>query len=328
MRIPNQMAAAALLFVTTTYMFAAEALDTTKTNVAAAGMDKDRLAQIPIRMKEYVDNNKAAGIVTAVARHRHAVSFEAVGYQDLQAKKPMSKDSMFRIASLTKPITCAGVMVLVDEGKISTIDPVEKYLPEYKGLKMKACGARSGYACQSVTPTRPMNIEDLMTHMSGLPAGASPRSTNANTLAELVTLGAKTDLLFEPGTNWNYSNIGIDILGRIIEVVSHESFEGFLDKHLFQPLGMKDTCFFVPSEKQSRLAKLYTQENEGLKLAGAEWGEPQQAKIPHPAGGLVSTAVDILRFNEMMRQKGKLDGRRVLSEAATRVMTISHTGDL
>jgi CubicO group peptidase (beta-lactamase class C family) len=219
-------------------------------------------------------------------------------------------------------------MVLVDEGRVSLVDPVEKYLPEYAGLKVKSCSGRSGYSCQSVAPSRAINIEDLMTHTSGLPAGGPRGNSEPQTLTELVTQGAKSDLLFEPGTHWNYSNIGIDILGRIVEIVSHQPFDEFLRTRIFEPLDMHDTSFFVPADKQSRLATLYTYDHGKLTSAEAEWGAQHRAHIPVPAGGLVSTASDMLRFNEMMRRGGTLDGKRVLSPPAVHLMTISHTGDL
>lgn len=292
-------------------------------------MNAQRLAAIPARMKEYVEANQTAGIVTIVARHGKMASFEAAGYQDLESKKPMRKDSMFRIASLTKPITCAGIMALVDQGRISVIDPVEKFLPEYKGIKVNGCGGRSAYGCTGVAPSRAINIEDLMTHTSGLQGNLDMRGiTPPATLAELASLGAKTQLLFDPGTHWNYSNVGYNVLGRIIEVVSKQPYDQFLEQHIFEPLGMKDTSFFPPDEKLSRLATLYTLTDSGLKRSPNQFGARHGAKIPAPAGGIISTAEDIFRFNMMMRNKGALDGRRVLSSAAVTLMTTSHTGEM
>ena len=234
----------------------------------AAGMNAQRLAAIPARMKEYVDANQTAGTVTIIARHGKVASFEAVGYQDLESKKPMRKDSMFRIASLTKPITCAGIMVLVDEGRISVIDPVEKFLPEYKGIKVRACSGLSAYDCTGVAPSRAINIEDLMMHTSGLEGNVNSHGgTEPATLAELAALGAKTQLLFDPGTHWSYSNVGYNILGRIIEIVSKQPYDAFLEQRIFEPLGMKDTSFFPPDEKLDRLATLYTLTDGGLKRA-------------------------------------------------------------
>jgi CubicO group peptidase (beta-lactamase class C family) len=308
---------------------ATDGLDVKNVDAEAAGLSAQRLSQIPLRMQAYVDAHQTAGTVTIVARHGKIASFEAVGYQDLASKTPMRKDSLFRIASLTKPITCAGIMLLVDEGRLSVIDPVEKFLPEYKGLMISGCQGRSGYECTGAPPSRPINIEDLMAHTSGLPSDLDlPGGALPATLAELAALGAKTQLLFDPGTHWNYSNIGYDLLGRIIEVVAKQPFDVFLEQRIFQPLGMRDTHFFLPDEKWGRLATLYTLTDGALKRASVQLDKAHPPRIPGPAGGLVSTAEDILRFNMMMRNKGTLDGRRVLSSAAVTLMTTSHTGDL
>jgi CubicO group peptidase (beta-lactamase class C family) len=241
----------------------------------------------------------------------------------------MRTDSIFRIASLTKPITCAAIMILADEGKLSPIDPVEKYLPEYRGIKLNPCGSRIGYNCESVSPARPMNIEQLMAHTSGLPSSAPAGNGNEpKTLAELVSHESHSTLLFEPGTEWNYSNVGIDILGRLVEVISGKPFDAFLRERIFAPLGMKDTFFDVPDEKRKRVATLYTYTDGKLQAVPADWGKGTRASIPSPAGGLLSTAADLLRFNEMMRNGGTLDGQRILSSAAVHLMTISHTGEL
>lgn len=304
-------------------------LDTDHPNPKAAGMRSEVLANIPLRMKEFVEAGKTAGVVTILARHGYVASFEAAGYGDLQKKIAMRKDALFRIASLTKPITCAAIMILVDEGRLSLVDPVEKYLPGYRGLKLNPCGTRGAYSCESVLPSHPINIEQLMTHTSGLPNSVSDEKDNPpKTLDELVSRGAKSVLLFEPGTEWNYSNIGIDILGRLVEVISGNPFDAFLRDRIFAPLGMADTYFVVPAEKQSRIATLYTYEDGGLKPVPADWGTSKPTDIPSAAGGLLSTAADMLRFNEMMRNGGTLAGRRILSSAAVHLMTISHTGDL
>src|ERR1700678_1287690 len=194
----------------------------------AAGMDPARLARIPVRMKEFVAAGKTAGVETLVARHGHVASLEAVGFQDIASKTPMRTDTVFRLASVTKPVTCAGIMILVDEGRLSLIDPVEKFLPEFKGLKLNPCGTRGGYNCELVTPSRPVNILDLMTHTSGLPGGAPASGEPPNTLAERVASVHGATLLFEPGTAWNYSNIGIAALGRIIEVAAGQPYDRFL----------------------------------------------------------------------------------------------------
>jgi CubicO group peptidase (beta-lactamase class C family) len=294
-----------------------------KIDAEAAGMSAPRLARIGERMKEFVATGKTAGVVTLVARHGHVASLEAVGYQDLESKTPMRTDTIVRLASVTKPVTCTGIMILVDEGKLSLIDPAEKFLPEFKGLKLNPCGTRSGYNCELVTPSRPVNIMDLMTHTAGLADAAAGRGAPPNTLAERVAGVARGSLIFEPGTAWNYSNLGIAALGRIIEVVTGQPYDRFLAERIFQPLAMKDTFFFVPPDKAKRVASVYRYETDGLKLV--PMAEP---KFPAPEGGLFSTAGDMARFHQMLLEKGTLNGQHILSAAAVEEMTASHTGSM
>jgi CubicO group peptidase (beta-lactamase class C family) len=293
----------------------------------SAGMDKARLARIPVRMKEFVDAGKAAGMVTLVARHGHVAALDAVGWQEIETHKPMLPDSIFRIASLTKPVTCAGIMALVDEGRLSILDPVENYLPEFKGQKANVCGTGSRYNCATSAPSRPINILDLMAHVSGLPGGYPPSATPPATLAERVAAGARLTLLFEPGSAWNYSNVDYATLGRIIEVVSKISYDQFIATRIFEPLGMKDSSYFVVEGKKDRIAAVYTDQKGELKRATSVETE-RGPRIPAPEGGILSTAADLFRFNQMMLNKGTLDGHRVLSAAAVEMMTTSMTGDL
>lgn len=314
-----------LLLASPALIFAGDDFSLAKTGPATVGMSAGRLARIPARMKEFVDSGKAAGIVTAFMRHGRLVSLDAVGYQELESKTPMRTDTIFRIMSLTKPMTSAAVMLLVDEGRISLVDPVEKYLPEFKGQKLNPCGSRVGYHCKPVAPFRPIEIGDLMTHTSGLQGasgGAPPK-----TLAGLVAEGAKTELMFEPGSEWSYSNIGYSALGRIIEVVAGQPYDEFMMQRLFKPLGMVDTFFYVPEDKQGRVAGVYT--DTGGKLQREPMTFPQRgSSIPGPAGGLFSTAADLLRFEELMRNKGTLNGSQILSVAAVELLTTSQTGKI
>ena len=312
-----------LLLGCTLAALAADSFSIGKIDPGAAGMDPARLARIPIRMKEFVAAGKTAGVVTLVARHGHVASLEAVGYQDLETKTPMRTDTLFRLASVTKPVTCAGIMILVDEGRVSLIDPAEKFLPEFKGLKLNPCGTRAGYNCELVTPSRPVNILDLMTHTSGLPGSTPGGGTPPSTLAERVAAVHWTALLFEPGTAWNYSNIGIAALGRIVEVVTSQPYDRFLAERIFQPLAMKDTFFFVPPDKANRVASVYSYEADGLQIVPMA-----PAKFPAPEGGLFSTAGDMARFHQMLLNKGTLDGQRILSAAAVEAMTTSQTGSM
>ncbi len=288
------------------FSFAALANDPSR-----AGMSVDVLARIPVRMKEYVDHGKAAGFVTLVARHGHIASLEAVGYQDRESRIPMRTDTIFQIMSMTKPVTCAGIMILIDEGRVALIDPVEKYLPEFKGKQI----------------SRPITIRDLMTHTSGLPA-APPDGFDkaAHTLAEVVAAARMPT--FEPGSKWSYSNMGIATLGRIIEVVAGKPFEQFIDERILTPLKMKDTSFFLPGDKEGRLSAVYTDDNGKLVRQDDAIRFRRGAKSPMPEGGLYSTAGDMARFYQMMLNGGSLDSRQVLSRAAVALMTTVHTGDL
>jgi CubicO group peptidase (beta-lactamase class C family) len=304
-------------------MFAPEKVDP-----AAAGMDPARLARVPAKMKSYVDQGRAAGFVTIVARHGHVASLEAVGYQDVEAKIPMRTDSIFRIASMTKSFTVAGVMILVDEARISLLDPVEDYLPEFKGIKVNPCGeSQMSQGCDPVNATRPITVMDLMTHTSGLPGQGARSSEPFTSLAERVSVGAHVLLLAQPGTKWIYSQIGYATLGQLIEVCSGKSYEQFLAERLFQPLGMKDTYFFLPPEKQNRQAVMYMLDDAG-KLVRAPQRPAPAVKVPTPEGGALTTAADMARFYQMLMNKGILNGKRVLSAAAVEAMTTNQTGDL
>jgi CubicO group peptidase (beta-lactamase class C family) len=216
---------------------------------------------------------------------------------------------------MTKPVTCAGIMILMEEGRLSLIDPVEKYLPEFQGRKFSEV-------------SRPPLIRDLMTHTSGI-AGSTPAGyeKSGHTLAEVVQVAARQPLQFEPGTKWSYSNLGIATLGRIIEVVSGQPYERFLEERIFRPLAMKDTHFFLPAAKAGRLAAVYTDDHGTLKRDAAD---PLRAgwKYPMPEGGLYSTAPDMARFYQTMLNRGTLEGQRILSPAAVELMTTVHTGNL
>jgi CubicO group peptidase (beta-lactamase class C family) len=308
-------------------LLAAEASLVEKVDPVAAGMRAERLSRIAPRMKEFVDGGKAAGIVTLIARHGHVASLDAVGFQNLESRTAMQADSIFRIMSVTKPITCAGVMVLVDEGRLSLLDPVEKFIPEFQGIRVNPCGTRNGFDCQLQSAQRPFTVLDLMTHTSGLGEAGAGRGAAPATRAELIATSAqRMNLIFQPGTAWSYTNFGIGVLGRIIEVASGRSFDAFMAERIFTPLGMKDTSFQVAPAKAARVATVYTTENG--KLTPLDPSRIASGTISSPDSGLLSTARDLARFLQMMLNKGKLDGQTVLSAAAVETMTASHTGTL
>lgn len=265
------------------------------------------------RMQQFVDQGKTAGLVVLIKHRGEAMVHESKGWQDREAKVPMSRESIFQIASMTKPVTGAAVMILADEGLIGLADPVEKHLPEFRGKPRK--------------PT----IRDLLTHTSGL-GGSAPGLAELfqkrdRTLAEAVLVYSQQPLAFEPGTRWQYSNMGIATLGRIVEVVSGKPYEQFLADRIFAPLGMKNTFFFPQPAHYARIAAMYA--HDGVKLTRAEFELYRKgARYPAPEGGLYSTAQDMVAFYQMMLDGGAYGGKRILSKAAVETMTSNHTGDL
>lgn len=295
-------------------------------------VDAAKLAAIKVRMQKFVDEHQISGAVTLVGRRDQILHLEAVGQSNIDQQSPMKKDSLFRIASMTKPITALGIMALVDDGKLSVDDAVEKYLPEFKGQMLVA--SRSPEQLVLKKPARPITIKDLLSHTSGLPSGfpvglADLYVRRQLTLSEGVLVSSQQPLDFEPGSKWSYCNAGIDTAGRIIEVVSGQSFEEFLTKRFFEPLGMSDTHIFPPEAKKSRIVTVYQQKEGRL--------EPAQnhilsllpgSKHPIPAGGLYSTASDLSKLYQMMLRRGEANGRQLVSENSITAMTTIHTGNL
>lgn len=278
------------------------------------------------RMHKFVESNDLSGAVTVVGRASGVVSHDAVGQADIDKKKSMEKETLFRIASMTKPITALGVMILADEGKLSPDDPVEKYLPEFKGQMLKLKD-------ELKAPARPITLKDLLTHTCGLPNYPAPANDvyqkRNMTLEQTTALIAKQPLTFEPGTKWSYCNPGIDTLGRVIEVVSGEPYQTFLQKRVFDPLEMKDTTFFPTPEQVARTAVVYNKKDGHLVPPPTLILElPKDAKHPIPAGGLYSSAGDLAKFCRAMLGKGALGKARVVSEKNFAEMTKTQTGDI
>ena len=298
--------------------FNVQAIDTAK-----AGMDPARLARIPARMKAFVDAGKAAGIVTLVARHGHVASLNAVGFLSLESKAPMRTDSIFRIMSMTKPVSSVAVMILLEEGRIALSDPAEKYLPEFKGQQVRGnCSPGKANSKCLVKPSHPVTLFDLLTHTSGVSA-PQPSESTPTTLAEEVASIARVPLDFDPGTQWRYRTEGIDILGRIVEVVSGIPFERFVAERILKPLGMVDSSFFPDPSKASRIATVYTEQNGVLNLAALH-----DTLYPSPGAGMLSTAVDMASFYQMMLNQGTLNGHRIISAASVEAMTTAQVGNM
>lgn len=303
---------------------------------ARAGMDAAQLKRITPVLEEFVERGQMSGAVTLVMRRGALAHFEAVGWQDLEAKKPMQKDTIFQIMSMTKPFTGVAIMMLAEEGRLRLHDRVEDHLPEFRG-QMVIESEKDGVRVLR-KPSRPITIRDLMTHTSGL-GPAAPGIGDImirmdRTLAEACLIYSQQPLLFDPGTRWEYSNTGIAVLGRLVEVLSGMSFEQFLERRIFQPLGMTDTHVFLPPAKRGRLAPVYTVKDGRLVRAGDDilGGDPMKfregAKYSGPEHSLYSTAWDLAQFYQMMLNGGELNGRRLLSPASVETMTRLHTGDL
>ena len=289
-----------------------------------AVFDPQRLAKIQQRMQEYVNAGEAAGIVTMVLRGGEVVQKTAVGMQNIEDKRPMREDTIFQIMSMTKPFTAVGIMMLCQEGKINLYDDVQAYLPEFRDQMVNVNGWPK-------RPSRPIRIGDLLSHTSGMrqmPQGDMKdiHWKMDHTLAEAVASFAKEPLEFEPGTKWLYSNTGFATLGRIIEVVSGQSYESFIESRLLQPLQMKDTFFYPPADKLDRIAIVYMPKGGKLIRAGSQilGGDPgsfrKGAKYPGPEYGLFSTADDISHFCQMILNHGTWKGTRFLSPATIETM--------
>ena len=298
------------------------------------GLSEARLDAIPGEYDQLLESEKLAGLVTVVARDGEVVHFEAFGSMDAERDKPMQHDTIFRMYSMTKPVTGAAVMILVDEGKVALSDPVSKYIPEFENLEVLV--EIEGKEPFTVPAQAPMTVWHLMTHTSGLTygfqPGTLPKMYNDNgvnpsgdsglTLEEFAKKTAAMPLMFEPGSRWHYS-VAMDVLGRVVEVASGQRFGDFLEERIFAPLGMKDSGFYVSNDQLARFAANYGPAKEKKQLIDDPQTSPYR-KVPSQdsgGGGMVGTAADYLRFAQMLLNGGELEGVRILSEASVDEMT-------
>lgn len=280
--------------------------------------DAPQLPGIGAAMEEMVAKNEIAGAITMVVTKGKTLHLENTGYADVASRRPMTPDTLFWIASMTKPVTGVAILMLQDEGKLNVADPVAKYLPEFAGLK---------------TPSgKPANltITQVLTHTSGLGEAGGEAARQAKTLADLVPLWLAAPMQFEPGAKWQYCQSGINAAGRIVEVVSGLTFDVFLQKRLFDPLGMSNTTFYPTTEQRARLVTAYAKNRETGQLEPVpprpEFGP--RDRPPQGNGGLYSTATDYARFCQMLLNGGSLEGRRYLSAAALKLLSTPQTGEL
>ena len=289
------------------------------------GVSAERLEQIPLAMQRYVDDGRVGGIVTMVARRGHLVHWNAVGFRDIESGDPLEPNDIFRIFSMTKPITSVAVMMLVEDGAVSLDDPVSRYLPAFAEVDVYADG-------ELVSPRRPITIADLLGHTSGLTYGffgqthvdSLYREANvfSGDLANLVEQVAGLPLLGHPGSLWTYS-VSADVLAGLVEVVGGQPFDEFLRARILTPLGMTDTDFVVPAEKTTRFTTAYTAGGDGtLRVFDTPVDGIYNTKplLLSGGGGLVSTAADYLRFAQMLLNGGGLDGARILRPESVELM--------
>jgi len=299
----------------------------TTTSIGAADRDPTRA------LAPYVEEGALAGAVTLVASREGVLSHGAVGWSNIERRIAMRPDSFFWIASMTKPMTAVAVMMLVDEGKLNLDDPVEKHLGDFTGMRVVAESSEERTVL--VPAARPITLRDCLCHVSGLPFLARPERGKIDVLwpREAAIAYAMSPLLFQPGTKYEYSNVGINTAARILEVVSGAQYHEFMQGRLLDPLGMTDTTFWPTSEQLGRLATAYQPAEDGSGLVertGEFFTYPlgDHSRAPCPAGGYFSSAADVGRFCRMVLRGGELDGVRYLSEAAVGEMTRKQTGDL
>jgi len=287
---------------------------------------------IATALQPFVDNHSLAGAVTLVATKDKILDVTTVGFADVARRTPMRRDGMFWIASMTKPMTGAAVMMLVDEGRLSVDDPVEKYLPEFKDQMVIA--ERDDQHMLLKRPAHPITLRNVLTHTSGLPFVSALQQMPLDRLPLRVSVAgnAMTPLQQEPDTKYVYSNAGISTAARVLEVVAGEPYEKFFAQRLLKPLGMKDTTFWPTAAQLRRLAKPYKPNEAKTGLEETTIGQlrspfsNRRCRYPMPGGGLFSTARDVARFGQMILNSGTLAGRRYLSETAVREMTRRQTG--
>jgi CubicO group peptidase (beta-lactamase class C family) len=283
-----------------------------------ATAQEPKLPGVDSAVQEMIDKDEVSGAVTVVVSRDKVLHLATHGLADRATRRPMAPDTLFWIASMTKPVTGVAILMLQDEGKLNVADPVAKYLPEFDKLK-----SPSGKPAA-------ITITQILTHTSGLGEATGPAAQRARTLADLVPLWLAAPMQYEPGEKWKYTQSGINAASRIVEVVSGMTFDAFVQQRIFDPLGMKDTTFYPSDAQRARLVTAYAR-NKG---SGVLEAVPPRADFgprdrpPQGNGGLYSTALDYARFCQMLLNGGTFEGRRYLSEAAMTLLTTSQTGDL
>ena len=307
------------------------------------GLSSEQLEQLRTVAQGYVDKGELAGLITLVARHGKVAHLECYGMMDIEAEKPMRPDTIFRIYSMTKPIACVALMMLVEEGLIALDDHVTKFIPEFHDLQVFVKTTETGIELAEVRSA--MTIRHLLTHTAGLsydvlvhtPVEDMYREAGLFdslrvlqvSLGDMIKILAQLPLGFQPGSEWRYS-VAHDVIGYLVGLVSGVPFDRFLEQRIFRPLGMDDTGFFVPKDKLDRFAAMYSAPGEdGIRLLDAPLTSPFSRSGRPPSGGvgLVSTASDYLRFAQMVLDEGEFDGVRLLNRQTVQMMTSNQLPD-
>jgi len=305
------------------------------------GFSKERLERISPVMQKYIDQDLTPGVLTAIMRNGKIVYLETQGFMDVREKKPLQADAIFRIASMTKPIASVALMILWEEGHFQLNDPVSKFIPAFSETKVSTTSDASGKTGDLVAPKRAITIRDMLTHTAGLSnsyignkdayrrAMYQPRPKSNS---EQINRLAKLALNYHPGEEWQYS-AATSVVGHLVEVISGKSLDIFLKERIFNPLDMPDTHFYLGNTKGGRLTAQYSP-GKDKKIILQDPGSEKSRWITAPrnifsgSGGLVSTARDYLRFQQMMLNKGQLNGVRILAPSTVSLMLENHTGDL
>ncbi len=310
-------------------------VDMTLTKPESVGFSSERLERLHALMQQVVDQKQLPGAVTLLARHGKVVDYRVYGMRDAASGAPMTRDTIFRAFSMTKPVTGMAMMMLYEQGKWLPSDPISKYIPEFAHLKVcKGVDAAGNMILEE--PIHPPTMQELMTHTAGFvygffgetPVDKEYRKAGvmqSKSLQEFIDKLAKIPLAYQPGTRWVYS-ASMDIQGYIVEKLSGQTLPDFMQVHIFKPLGMKDTGFFVPAEKRGRFVTVYRSNEKGEVVPAPGFGGDyaEQPTMPSGGGGMVTTAEDYFRFAEMLANGGELNGVRILSPPAVHLMSTNH----
>ena len=305
----------------------------------SVGFSSERLERLHALMQQAVDQKQIAGIVTILARHGKVIDYRAYGERDMSTRAPMTKDVIFRDYSMTKPVTGVAMMILYEQGKWLPSDPIAKFIPEFAHLKVYN-GVDADGKMILVDPGHAPTMRELMSHTAGFTYGyfgntpvdkmyREVQPLNSANLQEFIDKLAKLPLLYQPGKGWTYS-MSMDIEGYIVEKLSGQTLPDFMRDQIFKPLDMKDSAFYVPTEKRDRFSAVYSTGPKGelepaaTSSSGRSTDYAAEPTAPSGGGGMVSTAADYYRFAQMLLNGGQLDGKRILAPATVKLMTSNH----